>query len=469
MADKTKAVRKMTRKITTASIQLAVKKGITQINDIDTKGFHVRIYESGVITYLLRYRSKLTNTRPVYKIGNYPTMDAETARAKAQKLVVNIREGIEPRIEDERKREAFERERKAKERRELQHLGYFYENVWKPHIERNKRGKEDIQRIDRHFKDWMDTYMPDITRRMVTRWQHDMENQGYAHLTIKRAYDVMKALLNYAADQDVIDKSPLYRVSLKKPPSSKLASIDEKSGEGPLESRRALTEKEVRQLFRGMELYTEDLKRMRAHSLTRKSKQHLKDISHCAYGYHAVPAVLTMYYGGFRPGDVLGLRWEHLYNDMKVMVKVIEKIAHHGKGKMRFPLGDNLSEVLKTWWAENGKPDSGYVFPSPRYPGEDRRLTDGALRKPWVAIKKFGGLDSRLHLYTLRHNFASQLIMGGTDLMTVKNLMGHSDIQTTISNYGHLLDDHVKEKLEALGTLQGKPNLKSSSPLKLVK
>ncbi len=40
--------------------------------------------------------------------------------------------------------------------------------------------------------------------------------------------------------------------------------------------------------------------------------------------------------------------------------------------------------------------------------------------------------------------------MAGVDLTAVKNLMGHSSIETTIRHYAHLREDHLQEALRAL-------------------
>ena len=65
-------------------------------------------------------------------------------------------------------------------------------------------------------------------------------------------------------------------------------------------------------------------------------------------------------------------------------------------------------------------------------------------------------------LYTLRHNFASQLIMAGVDLMTVSQLMGHTSIETTIKHYGHLRQQHIEEALELVEKKQGRPRISQS-------
>ncbi|MDP1136801.1 tyrosine-type recombinase/integrase, partial [Klebsiella pneumoniae] len=65
-------------------------------------------------------------------------------------------------------------------------------------------------------------------------------------------------------------------------------------------------------------------------------------------------------------------------------------------------------------------------------------------------IRALGGLPDDVDIYSLRHNFASQLIRAGTDLFTVSKLMAHSDIQTTIENYAHLAPDHAAEAVARL-------------------
>lgn len=72
------------------------------------------------------------------------------------------------------------------------------------------------------------------------------------------------------------------------------------------------------------------------------------------------------------------------------------------------------------------------------------------MQKPWAKVRELSGLPESLNLYTLRHNFASQLISKGADLLTVSKLMAHTNIQTTIKHYGHLVQNKAKEYLDFL-------------------
>jgi len=52
-------------------------------------------------------------------------------------------------------------------------------------------------------------------------------------------------------------------------------------------------------------------------------------------------------------------------------------------------------------------------------------------------------------LHTLRHTFASHLVMNGTDVYTVQKLLGHSSIKTT-EIYAHLAPDFLKAAVQKL-------------------
>jgi integrase len=54
--------------------------------------------------------------------------------------------------------------------------------------------------------------------------------------------------------------------------------------------------------------------------------------------------------------------------------------------------------------------------------------------------------------HTLRHTFASWLVMAGADLLTISKLMGHAGIGQVVETYGHLSPGHLRTTVEMLTT-----------------
>ena len=53
-------------------------------------------------------------------------------------------------------------------------------------------------------------------------------------------------------------------------------------------------------------------------------------------------------------------------------------------------------------------------------------------------------MDYHISPHTLRHTFATDMLNAGADLMSVKELLGHSSINTT-SIYTHLTNEQIKK------------------------
>jgi len=76
--------------------------------------------------------------------------------------------------------------------------------------------------------------------------------------------------------------------------------------------------------------------------------------------------------------------------------------------------------------------------------GNFRRLTSRSVERIVQKYAKMAGITKHVSPHTLRHSFATDLLMNGADIRSVQTMLGHADISTT-QIYTHVTDQHLKE------------------------
>lgn len=75
--------------------------------------------------------------------------------------------------------------------------------------------------------------------------------------------------------------------------------------------------------------------------------------------------------------------------------------------------------------------------------GNFHRLTARSIQRLVARYALMAGITKHVSPHTLRHSFATDLLMNGSDLRAVQAMLGHSNISTT-QIYTHVTDPHLK-------------------------
>ena len=141
--------------------------------------------------------------------------------------------------------------------------------------------------------------------------------------------------------------------------------------------------------------------------------------------------MLALLYGcGLRNAELRALRIEHLGFDRQQLH------VHEGKGGRDrvLPLCDMLVRGIKKYIAVDHP--TGYLFtgnsPQDASPLSDVPCSAQAVRWSLAQAVNKAGINKRVSVHTLRHTYATHLLEMGLDIVSIKELMGHAAIETTM-------------------------------------
>jgi site-specific recombinase XerD len=159
--------------------------------------------------------------------------------------------------------------------------------------------------------------------------------------------------------------------------------------------------------------------------------------------------VVVASHSGMRAGEITNLRWEHIDWARNIIKVPITKTNR----EREVPMVGALRQTL-LWFRENyidfrrmliiqrTSVQMGYVFCD----------IDGSkvisFHKSFNRAKAKAGLNE-ITIHTLRHTYASHLANKGVALLTIKDLLGHTDIKTT-TIYAHLSNEHLQNAVKQI-------------------
>ena len=150
--------------------------------------------------------------------------------------------------------------------------------------------------------------------------------------------------------------------------------------------------------------------------------------------------ILLALYTGMRIGEVCALRWEDISSETIQINKTMQRVKTDvGKTEVillppktassdrEIPIPQALISAITARRKKRGLvllQDSGKIV--------EPRL----LQNRFAKAAKECGLENA-HFHTLRHTFATRCIEAGVDVKTLSEILGHSDVKTTLNRYVH--------------------------------
>ena len=199
----------------------------------------------------------------------------------------------------------------------------------------------------------------------------------------------------------------------------------------------------------------------RVEIFTESELRHLLVMAERACPEHA-DAIYTAAWSGIREGELLGLQWPD-FDFRNGFAEIRRTIAYR---KSRLLIGPpksgkarrvDLPKVLVVRMkarldkaiehsALSGQPFNGWVFPNRAGSPID---ASHFINRTWHPLLRKAGLR-RVKFHSLRHTYASLLIMRGENLKYISEQLGHSSIQVTIDLYGQLIPGFHRGAVDAL-------------------
>ena len=140
--------------------------------------------------------------------------------------------------------------------------------------------------------------------------------------------------------------------------------------------------------------------------------------------------VSLMYSAGLRVGEVCNLK----YSDIKRSSMRIRIARTKNRSERYAILSQKSLDILTKYWYEYGRP-TDWLFPACF--DSSKAMKTGVLSRQVLEHRTKLGLDPKLNCHSFRHAFGTHLYENGTDLLSIKELLGHKSLASTVI-YVHL-------------------------------
>ncbi len=396
-----------------------------EVFDTLIKGFLLRVQPTGRMTFYYSYRNKASKRQRI-KIGMLgSSLTVQQARDKALSYANQVASGLDVQAQKANaQKEAIEQRKHT--------LESFLEDHYEPwQVANYKTGQATINGIRSAFRGILSLPLSEITHPVIDKLRVEKQKAGLTPTTINWHVNMLRGALSRAVEWEIVQEHPFKKI--------KNFKIDKNP------KVRYLSEEESTRLLAALEERDEELKQARERGNEHRQVRGyelMPSLLNVTYADRMTPMVIMALKTGMRQGELFELRWRDVDFDTPQVT------AHGGTTKSsntrHIPLSPMALDVLTAWKEQEtqSQPDDR-VFPS----DSGGRLDN--VKKSWASILKRANITN-FRWHDQRHDFASQLVMKGVPLNTVRELCGHASMDTTL-RYAHLAPDHKQEAVDLLG------------------
>ena len=292
-------------------------------------------------------------------------------------------------------------------------------------------------------------------KQLLNKMKNDMKMRNFSHYTYESYLGKTKDIMRYFGEKDIEDvTTEELRIFLLK-----YLKEERKLGDRSINYYnsviRFIYEVTLDKVLNKKQLPMRKKKKTVYKVLT---KEELSTFFNCVDDFKFKTIFMLAYGSGLRIGEIANLRVEDIDSkNMRIFIR-------EGKGnKERYTMLSKQSlEMLRIYWSKyRQNKRRGRIFLSE----SGAAITVGVIREHFRRYRKKAKLSEKVTMHTLRHCYATNLIENGATLIQVKELMGHSNIRSTME-YVHVanIDLGLESPLDVF--LRGEENGENSRNIK---
>ncbi|WP_353226687.1 tyrosine-type recombinase/integrase [Novosphingobium sp.] len=349
-------------------------------------------------------------------LGRADVLSLSDARESARGILAEVFQGIDP-IEA------------RKPKAEMPTFGAFLEGDYAAWAKASQKAHEqNVKRLKTAFKALLKKPLDKITALDVERWRAKEVDRGLSNQTINRDIASIKACFNRAVDWEILPTNPLAKV--KKARVDDCLKVRYLSAEEEVRLRDAIEDREERR--RAERDNANQWRAQRGYPL-------LPSLRDVVFTDHVKPLILLSLNTGCRRGELFDLTWPNVNLDRRILT--VTGATAKSRRTRHIPLNREATSALLNWRAQS-EDTTGLVFVNEQGDRFDRANSS------WRRLLKQAQI-TEFRWHDMRHHFASRLAMGGVDLNTIRELLGHSDYTMTL-RYAHLAPEFKLKAVEVL-------------------